>query len=123
MHNRIYILLAFASLSSCDKGSPSWDREPTVPHEFRDTGSQVMPTNDASQRLISLSGPDRFASFVQILAMHNERCDTVSKAILTGGLDGNDTWRVRCQDGREWTVWFYADGDMDLTKCDKRNCV
>jgi len=149
--NRILSTIVAIALCACDsrKASP-----PSVgtSYAFVDAGNPALPTNDLSQRLIALSGADRFDTLRQMVVRANHRCDAVSSALLTGGLDGTDTWRVQCNDcstpieinplvqrqlednhspvsfkackaARSWAVWLYPNGNQEVVACQEGSCT
>jgi len=143
MKRLFWATLSLTAVSGCDaRKSPPSPAQPS--YAIVENGNPILPTNDLSQRLITLSGPDRLESFRGLIVSANHACDVVSSATLAGGLDGTDTWLVRCQacrrlsdaeraiqgtsvgdckNDRTWAVWFYPNGNQEVTSCQSGNCA
>lgn len=93
------------------------------PYASREPGSDVAPTNDASFQLLGADGPTRFASLQALIVQDGKACGGVQKAVLEGGLEGTDEWRVDCADGGRWQVWFRPDSAPDVEHCANRTCT
>lgn len=93
------------------------------PYASREPGSDVAPTNDASFQLLGADGPTRFASLQALLVQEGKACSAVRKAVLEGGLEGTDEWRVDCVDSGRWQVWFKPDSAPDVDHCANSNCT
>jgi hypothetical protein len=83
----------------------------------------VIPTTDASFEMLAADGPTRFASFHELIVAAGKRCTSVTMAVLRGGLDGTDEWRVDCQDSGKWQVWLRTDAQPDVDHCKNANCT
>ena len=93
-----------------------------VDYASREPGSDVPPTTDESFQLLDADGPTRLATVQQIVAGTGKKCAAVTRAVLEGGLDGTDEWRVRCTDTGTWQLWFRADGSTDVASCPHDKC-
>lgn len=77
-----------------------------------------MPTADLSFEMLGQPDPAaRRAAFQQLLQMLNKRCSAVTEAVLKGGFEGTDLWRVTCVDSGEWLVTFANAADPAATSC------
>jgi hypothetical protein len=124
MHRLIRIMVSVAATStavSCDyQESGATSQE--VSYAYREPGSNVMPTHDASLALIAAEGPARFATLQATLAQAGKKCLTVTRAVLLGGLDGTDEWKVTCSDSGDWEMWFQP-GTIEITHCSAASCT
>ena len=93
------------------------------PYASREPGSDVAPTNDASFQLLGADGPTRFASLQALIVQDGKTCSAVRKALLEGGLEGTDEWRVDCTDSGRWQVWFRPDSAPEVDHCANTNCT
>jgi len=93
------------------------------PYASREPGSDVSPTSDSSFQLLGEDGPTRFAEFQSVLVARGKRCGSFTRAVLEGGLDGTDEWRVNCADSGRWQVWFRPDSDPDVDHCANAKCA
>lgn len=115
--------MAALCLGGCGAGThKSPPRQPDA-YASREPGSEISPTNDASFQLLEADGPTRFASFQALLVHEGKACSAVTKAVLEGGLDGTDEWRVDCTGSGRWQVWFRTDGDPDIDHCANPACT
>ena len=106
--------------SKDEKAAATWRPDP---YASREPGSDVAPTNDASFQLLGADGPTRFASLQALIVQTGKACSTVRRAILEGGLEGTDEWRVDCADSGRWQVWFRPDSAPDVDHCANANCT
>jgi len=113
------ICLTWACLAvfGCDSQKSPTYSPPLVSYAIVENGKTILPTNVVSQRLITLSGPDRLESMRDLVLAAHHQCKAVLEATLTGGLDGTDVWTVRCE-GANWIIWFYPDGTQEVRTCD-----
>lgn len=102
------------------KTAVAWKADP---YASREPGSDVAPTNDASFQLLDSDGPTRFASLQALIVHEGKVCGAVQRAVLEGGLEGTDEWRVDCSDSGRWQVWFRPDSEPDVDHCANRNCA
>lgn len=107
MRNFVVVFaLGLLATSGCHERRISDDQEQIVSYAPRSPGSVAAPTHETSFRLIAVDGPTRFESFRLLFKDAAKRCALVTSAILQGGLDGTDEWRVKCTDSGVWTIWF-----------------
>ena len=116
--------LAAASLSGCDSPERNQaSRASSSSYESRAPGSEASPTNDASLQLFLADGPTRFASFQALFLKSGKQCAAVTKALLEGGVDGTDEWRIECSDSGAWEVWFPPAGAPEIDSCRAGGCA
>lgn len=106
--------------SKDQKAAARWKVDP---YASREPGSDVAPTNDASFQLLGADGPTRFASLQALIVQNGKACGAVRRAVLEGGLEGTDEWRVDCADSGRWQVWFRPDSAPDVDHCANTNCT
>lgn len=104
----------------CD-GRHTAASQPSSSFEFRAPGSDVSPTSDSSFQLLAADGQARFASFQGLIVQSGKRCSAVTRAVLNGGLDGTDEWRVECLDSGTWEIWFRPVGPPEIEHCRARS--
>jgi hypothetical protein len=114
-------LLAAACLNGCGEKHRDTDRQ-AISYAARAPGSDVMPTNETSFRLIADDGPTRLGTLRGLIVQSGNRCDFVSRGILVGGLDGTDEWRVTCAGTGTWTVLLRPAGVIDVRNCSNADC-
>src|SRR4051794_33794581 len=102
-----FIAACVLVVAACDNS----DREPGRENPVRlsdratDPGTHPSPTNPIS--LLLLKDPDDRRRTLQArLQAAGKKCALVTEAILKGGFDGTDFWRVTCNDSGEWLVTF-----------------
>jgi hypothetical protein len=110
-------------LAGCSRGDHRSADELAVSYAPREPGSGVTPTHEISFALIAADGPTRHANFQRLITDSSKPCKFVTSAVLKGGLDGTDEWRVTCADAGRWAVWFRPDGASDLIQCTSRACT
>lgn len=115
-------LLGAAVLNGCGGEDHGAAKQPAVSYANRAPGSDVMPTNETSFRLITDDGPTRLASLRALVIQSGNACSLVSSGILTAGLDGTDEWRVTCADTGAWAVLLRPAGVVDVRNCSTANC-
>ena len=98
-------------------------RERPDVYASRALGSDVAPTSDVSFQLLGADGPSRFASLQQLLIQQGKRCASVTKAVIVGGMDGTDEWRVDCSDKGRWQVWLSDETGASISKCTNPKCT
>jgi hypothetical protein len=69
----------------------------------QDPGAHVAATNEVSLLLLEGDSSARRVWFQSFLAQHGHSCTSVTSAVLKGGDDGTDVWRVGCVEGA-WLV-------------------
>ena len=107
-------LAAALSVLSCDS-QPNNNSQPTISDRSRDPGAE--PTNLLSFELLSKDSATRRAAFEKTLGSLEKRCQLVTEAVLKGGFDETDLWRVRCADSGDWLVTFSPDLSISATSC------
>lgn len=115
--------IALVCLAGCGGGQSSPPKQKPDVYDAREPGSDVSPTNDASFQLLGVDGPTRFASMQQLILHYGKRCGSVTKAVIVGGTDGTDEWRVDCGDTGKWQVWFNADSEPSVAQCANAACT
>lgn len=123
--NVVALAIAFLGLAGCGSGSTQSDapRERPDVYAAREPGSDVSPTSDVSFQLLGADGPSRFASLQQLLVQQGKRCASVTKAVIVGGMDGTDEWRVDCSDKGRWQVWLSDDSGASISQCTNPKCT
>jgi len=93
------------------------DSQPSIvnPDRSRDPGAE--PTNLLSFELFSKDPAARRDAFQRTLGSLEKRCQLVTEAVLKGGFDGIDLWRVSCADSGDWLVTFSRDLSVSVTSC------
>ena len=107
---------AVLSLMSCDRQPDNQALQQTVSYSPRQPGSFATPTHETSFQLLALDGPTRFANFQQLMLESDKPCDAVTSAVLKGGLEGTDEWRVRCANSGDWSVWIQSHGPIEVVR-------
>lgn len=101
-------------------------RDPTngsvVSYAPREAGSAIAPTNELSYHLLAMDGPDRLWNLRALLVANGKECRMVTSAVLLGGMDETDEWRVSCLDTGTWTVWFKPVGVPEIEHCAAAAC-
>ena len=115
-------LVGMAGLNSCGGEDQGTAGRPAVSYASRAPGSDAMPTNETSFRLIAADGPTRLESLRALVIQSGNACNVVSSGILTAGLDGTDEWRVTCADTGAWSVLLKPAGAVDVRNCSTANC-
>jgi hypothetical protein len=113
---------ALMLLSSCSNEDDDQAPEHPLSYASQDPGVNVVPTHDLSFQLMAADGPTRLGSFQQLIARSGRQCNFVTSAVLTGGLDGTDEWRVKCADTGTWAVWLKPGEVTDIARCPTANC-
>lgn len=121
----VALATAFLCLAGCGSGSTRNDsaRERPDIYASREPGSDVSPTSDVSFQLLGADGPSRFASLQQLIVQEGKRCASVTKAVIVGGMDGTDEWRVDCSDSGRWQVWLSEDTGASVSQCTNAKCT
>jgi hypothetical protein len=109
-------LAAMIALSSggCEDKQRSVVQQ-SVSYSSRDPGSSATPTHETSFWLLGVDGPSRLASLQALIVRSGKPCVVVTRAVLKGGLDGTDEWRVNCADSGDWAIWFRP-GQTDILR-------
>lgn len=128
MRGPFLVLAVAATAALCLGGCGNKDQNAAAPskadsYTSREPGSDVAPTNDASFQLLGADGPTRFASLQALILQNGKACSAVRRAVLEGGLEGTDEWRVDCADSGRWQVWFRPDSAPDVNHCANTNCT
>lgn len=110
-------------LAGCEDAPTYRAPEPQISYSTREAGSIARPSNDDSLKLISVSGPEKLASFQHIISTAGEECSFVTSAIFKDGLGGTDEWRVSCADSGNWSVWFHSNRPSEVVSCTSDDCV
>src|SRR5580765_2531893 len=82
---------------SCDSQRNN-DSQPTIVISDRSRDPGAEPTNLLSFELFSKEPAARRDAFQKTLGSLGKRCQLVTEAVLKGGFDGTDLWRVSCTD-------------------------
>lgn len=114
------VAIALLAAGGCGKEKPAPQQVPA--QSSTDRASDVAPTNDASFQLLNADQPTRLATLQAVVVKPGNRCASVARGILLGGLDGTDEWRVDCTDSGSWQVWFNNDGGTDVDRCSDAKC-
>ena len=98
--------------------------EEAVSYASREPGANVVPTNDASFRLLGADGPMRLEVLRSFIIESGHRCGAVTRGVLEAGLDGTDEWTVKCRDTGNWQLWFKPEGGLpDVVHCAVSKCT
>lgn len=116
------IALASPCVAGCDGRQPSAASRKADVYASREPGSDAAPTNDASFQLLAADGPTRFQAVRDVITQAGKNCSAVTRAVLEGGMDGTDEWRVNCADSGNWQLWFRPDGGRDVDHCSNAKC-
>lgn len=108
-------LAAALSVLSCD-AQPN-DSQPTIATSDRSHDPGAEPTNLLSFELLSKAPTVRRAAFQKTLGSLEKQCQLVTEAVLKGGFEGTDLWRVSCADSGDWLVTFSPDLSVSATSC------
>lgn len=124
VHRRIASLAILTLLAAgCGKHEQNALPPQSDMYDSNPPGQIVTPTHDSSFHLLGEDGPTRFAELQQLMVAKGQRCAAVTKAVILGGLDGTDEWRVTCSDSGAWQLWFKNDGDIELDHCTDPKCA
>jgi hypothetical protein len=72
--------------------------------------SSAYGQNANSQKLISMSMPERNAAFTRLMKTNNETCDQTIKTAFNGSIGDIDDWEMVCADGNFYSLSVPADG-------------
>ena len=111
----VSILTMAFSVLSCDS-QPNSKANPVIVVSDRSRDPGAQPTNQLSFELLSLDPATRRAAF-QELATLEKQCELVTEAVLKGGFEGIDLWRVSCADSGDWLVTFLPNRSVSATSC------
>ncbi len=116
------IAIAAPFLLNCKGEGEGNANEPPVSYASREPGSVAAPTNEISFQLLRLDGPTRLASFRANIIQSGKQCNFVTNAVIMGGIDGTDMWRVKCADSGDWAVWFQPGRATEVIRCSNASC-
>ena len=119
----IFTALAAALCTACGRSDQTSEAPQVDRYAAQEPGSLATPTADASFQLIDADGPTRFAELRALIVAEHKQCASVTQAILLGGLQGTDEWRVKCADSGPWAVWLSEDQDPEVNACTNPNCA
>jgi hypothetical protein len=108
---------------SCGRNGDNSEAQNPVSYASHDPGSDPIPTNDDSYQLMALDPLTRLTTTRALVVQAGQRCSAVTKAVLEGGLDGTDEWRVTCADTGEWQLWLRPNSERDLVHCHNEQCT
>jgi hypothetical protein len=60
---------------------------------------------------------DRRSYFQGLVSSYGNKCSVVTKAVLKGGLEGIDLWKVTCIDSGVWLVTFTGEDRTEISNC------
>lgn len=112
-------MLCCIVLASCDN-TPTADnsqqsadnsQQLIFSHNPLDPGSTSEPSNDVSRKLFEMDGQERLAIFKEYMNSSGKACEYVTEAVLLGGYQRTDFWRVACSDSGEWEVSIEPDSE------------
>ena len=113
--------IALLAVGGCRKEQPSPTQQ--MPAQSPDDrASDAAPTNDASFQLLQADLPTRLATLQALVVKPGNKCASVTRGVLMGGLDGTDEWRVQCSDSGSWQLWFNSDGGTEVDRCSNAKC-
>ena len=110
-----------AVLSGCEAREAE-SVEQTISYSPNRPGEAAIATNPKSFELLSADGPARFVSFQRLIAAAGNKCSYVTSAVLRGGFDRSDEWRIDCVDSGTWAVWFKPGKPVEVLSCSRINC-
>ena len=113
--------IALLAMGGCRKEQPSASQQGAAPPPSG-RAPDVAPTNDVSFQLLGADLPTRLAALHAVVMKPGNKCASVTRGILLGGLDGTDEWRVDCTDSGSWQVWFNNDGGTEVDHCSDAKC-
>ena len=116
--NNLFIAACALVVAACDHSDREPGRQDPVGLSDRSTdpGTNPTPTNPIS--FVFLKDPDdRRKTLQSQLQSAGKKCGIVTEAILKGGFDGTDVWRVTCNDSGEWLVTFGLGGATTFESC------
>lgn len=102
-------------MSSCGSQPSDQPRRVVVSDRSHDAGA--VPTNGASWALFD-DPAKRRASLQAFLVSSGEQCNLVTEALLKGGFEGTDLWRVSCADSGDWLITV-TDRQLTAVSCRK----
>ena len=91
--------------------------EAAVSYARLDPGSTAAPSNGYSRQLFEMNDQVRLATFRKYMVASGEQCALVTGAVLRGGYQGMDLWRVACSDSGEWMVSIEPDSSTKILSC------
>ena len=71
---------------------------------------------------MDVDAPTRFAELQDEIVKAGNRCTSVTRAALAGGLEGTDEWHVDCADSGSWQVWFSDATGTEVKHCADAKC-
>ena len=110
------VMLAVSLVSSCDS-KPDNEVQPTTVISDRSRDAGAEPTNLLSFELLSKDPATRRDLFQKTLGTEGKRCQLVTEAVLKGGFDGTDLWRIACSDTGDWLITFSRDLSVSAVSC------
>ena len=115
-------LLLLMGLCACGRS----DRQPSSPDPYVPSDSShdpgnPSPTNDRSMNLMDDDPELRRLRFKGLMDDAKKKCDVVTEAVLKGGFEGMDVWRVTCGDTRDWLVTFRPNEQPVVESCSQSN--
>lgn len=113
--------MSLAALAGCDSADETPERGPAVSYSIREPRSNVLPTHDASFRLMRLAGEQRLLGLQKHIVEAGEKCAFATAAILKDGFEGTDAWRVTCTDTGDWLVTFRPHAGRLVERCSDPN--
>lgn len=65
-----------------------------------------------------MNAQGRLATFRKYMIASGEQCDLMTEAVLKGGYQGVDMWRVSCSDSGDWMVSVEPDSSTKILSCE-----
>jgi hypothetical protein len=108
--------------AACEREAADTPQQDAVSYAPYEPGSPVIASNPSSFRLISAGGPARFATFQQLITHSGNTCDRVTSAVLKGGMEKADEWRVNCASSGNWSIWLNDAREPEVKHCSTAEC-
>ena len=116
VHSAVGILVTALLVQSCDS-QPASQSQPAIAISDRSRDPGAEPTNQLSFELLLKDPASRRASFQTTLVSLEKQCQLVTEAVLKGGFESTDLWRVSCTDSGDWLLTFTPDLSITATSC------
>jgi len=113
---RAVALFTALALASCNSSEPEQLQDP-VSDASHDPGTNPVATNDLSAGLLIEEPAARRGYFASQMKRAGKNCPMVTEAVLKGGFEGSDFWRIRCTATGDWLVILGEGSPLKIANC------
>lgn len=111
------LLLCCALVQGCNKQqAPDQGGENPFSDASYDPGTHPLPTNEQSTAIFG-DPKQRREYFAYQMNEAHLTCGDMYQAVLKGGFNGSDVWRVRCSSTGYWAATIREDGSVNFVQC------